>query len=159
MSDRRLELTRRGLLGTGLAAGLLSMGQLADAAEIGKLNLADYEKIEPQKFPWGWIRWLMNDQIETGAEMTLGIVYIEPRQSNPVHIHPNSAEILHVLSGACEHIIGQRVDKLKAGDTIRIPQGAPHHARTADDHCLSVIVYNTGKRQMVPVDEKKAKGQ
>ena len=154
MSHENQNLTRRNLLGVGLSAGLVGLGAAAAVAEVGQFNLADYAKIEPVKFPWGWIRWLMNDQLDPQAEMTLGIVYIEPRQSNPLHIHPNSAEFLHVLSGACEHTLGERVDKLQAGDTLRIPQGVPHHARTLDAHCLSLIMYNTGRRQMTPVSDK-----
>ena len=89
----------------------------ADAVEAAKLSLESYDHVEPQKYPWGWIRWLMNAQIDPQAEMTLGIVRVEPRQSNPLHIHPNSAEYLHVLSGACQHRVGDRwVALVKAGE-------------------------------------------
>ena len=134
-------------------AGVLT-GQTAPAegprAEAG---FQPYEKIQPQKFPWGWIRWLMNAQLDPAAEMTMGIVRIEPNQSNPLHVHPNSAELLHVLSGSCRHRLGDRWIAMKAGDTLRIPQGVPHMARTADEPCLVMVVYNTGTRQMVPVTE------
>jgi len=87
--------------------------------------------------------------------MTLGIVHVEPNQSNPVHIHPNSAEYLHMLSGACEHRVGERWIALKTGDTLRIPRGVVHGARTKAQAFRALIVYDTGKRQMVPVPEYK----
>jgi quercetin dioxygenase-like cupin family protein len=114
-----------------------------------------YDKIKPQEFAWGWIRWLMNDQVDPKAEMTLGIVYVRAHQSNPLHIHPNSAEYLHMLSGSCEHRLGGRWLSLKTGDTLRIPRGVVHMARTKDEPFQALIAYDTGRRQMVPVTQEK----
>jgi len=148
--------SRRRFLATGALAALFASAGAACAGDKLKFDLAPYEKIPAVKFPWGWIRWVMNAEIDPQSELTVGIVYVEPNQSNPLHIHPNSAEVLHVLAGVCEHQTGKRWDKLRAGDTIRIPQNAPHHACTRESPCLSMIIYNTGKRLMIPViDDKK----
>jgi len=148
-------LNRRDLLATGIAAAaaaaVSAVASPEGAVEAAKLSLESYDQVEPQKYPWGWIRWLMNAQIDPQAEMTLGIVRVEPRQTNQLHIHPNSAEYLHVLSGACQHRVGDRWVALKAGDTLRIPRGVVHGARTDDQPLLAMLCYNTGTRQMVPV--------
>lgn len=141
-------VTRRGLLQTGIAA-LASGELLAAASDPGAITLEPAEKVQTQKFPWGWIRWVMNGQIDPNAEMTLGIVQVEPHQTNPLHVHPNSAEYMHMLSGTCEHLMGDRWVTLKAGDTLRIPKGVVHQARTKDEPFRAVIVYDTPARQMV----------
>jgi len=123
----------------------------AEQAVGGKVSR--YDQIEPQKFPWGWIRWVMNDQLDPATEMTVGLVQVEAHQSNPPHVHPNSAEILHMLSGTCEHRLGDQWFALKKGDTLRIPRGVPHCARTQDEPFLAMILYDTGHRQMVVVKE------
>ena len=82
-----------------------------------------------------------------------------PHQENPLHLHPGSTEYLHVLEGSCEHLVGKEWLTLKVGDTLRIPKNAPHRARTKDQSCRAVIVYNTGKRQFVPLEEEKKPGQ
>ncbi len=149
-------ITRRSMLTTGVAAALLSGATSARAAEdVMKLDLSVYDKISAVKYPWGWLRWLMNDQIDPQAELTLGIAFVDPHQSNQLHIHPNSAEVLHVLSGSCEHRRGDQWIKLKPGDTLRIPKNTPHMARTADQVFVAMLSYNTGKRVMVPVVEGK----
>jgi quercetin dioxygenase-like cupin family protein len=150
-------MTKSTLLCTGiaLAAALVFGLSQAGAAEPAGLSLQSYDKVEPQVYPWGTIRWLMNAQIDPQAEMTLGIVEIKPGQTNPLHIHPNSAEYLHVLSGSCDHRIGDRWVTLKTGDTLRVPKGVPHCARTKEEPCRVMVVYDTGKRQMVPVEEGK----
>jgi quercetin dioxygenase-like cupin family protein len=81
------------------------------------------------------------------------MVYIKPNQENPAHLHPGSNEVLHVLEGSCEHLVGEEWVTLKKGDTLQIPRKIPHRARTRADSCLAVITYNTGKRQFVPVGE------
>lgn len=150
-------VTRRAVLHSGIAtsatAAWCALVHAAEESPGGKISLQAFDKVEPQKFPWGWIRWVMNDQIDPQAEMTLGIVHIEPRQSNPPHVHPNSAEYLHVLTGSCEHRVGTRWVSLKAGDTLRIPKGVAHAARTQEDPCRVIVVYDTGRRQMVLVDQ------
>jgi quercetin dioxygenase-like cupin family protein len=153
-SRRDLLLTT---LGSATALSLSTNAVPAEAAEADKVALTSFDKIEPQKYPWGWIRWLMNAEIDPKAEMTLGIVYVEPNQLNPLHIHPNSAEYLHVLAGACEHLVGDRWVALKAGDTLRVPKGVAHQARTTGQSFRALLVYDTGKRQMVPVEAKPPK--
>ena len=117
------------------------------------MTLQAFDKVAVEEYPWGWIRWLMNGKIDSEAEMTFGMVSIKPHQENPAHLHPNSTEYLHVLEGSCEHLVGTEWATLKAGDTVRIPKGAPHRARTTNEACRAVIVYNTGNRQFVKVGE------
>ena len=121
-----------------------------------KMSLTSFDDVKPLEFDWGWIRWLMSSDIDPDAEMTFGLVHINPNQSNPLHLHPNSAEYLHVLSGSCEHRLDDKWVTLKAGDTLRIPRGAVHLARTRDEACRVMVVFNTGKRQMVVVEEPKS---
>ncbi len=127
----------------------------ACSAEALKISVQEFDKVEVQEYPWGWIRWLMNSKLDPKSEMTFGIVYVKPNQSNPIHIHPNCEECLHVLAGSCEHLLGDKWIKLKKGDTLRIPLGVRHAARTGDESCRAVIVYNTGDRQFEPVGEGK----
>jgi quercetin dioxygenase-like cupin family protein len=135
------------------AAAFSADESLSAAEEAAAVSLQTFEKAKLQEFPWGWIRWLMNAEIDPKAEMTLGVVYVQPNQSNPLHMHPNSAEYLHMLSGSCEHRVGGKWMSLKTGDTVRIPRGVPHMARTKGEPFRALIVYDTGTRQMVPVTE------
>jgi quercetin dioxygenase-like cupin family protein len=160
MSSRRvsgLDFNRRDLLCTlaasTAAAALSADAPLAAAEEAAAVSLQAFEKAKLQEFPWGWIRWLMNAEIDPKAEMTLGVVQVQANQSNPLHIHPNSAEYLHMLSGSCEHRVGSRWVTLRTGDTLRIPRGVPHMARTKDEGFRALIVYDTGTRKMVSIKE------
>jgi len=112
------------------------------------------DKVEQVNYPWGWIRWLMNSQLDPQSEMTLGIVEINAGQANPLHVHPNCEELIYVLSGSCEHRIGGQTVVLKAGDVLRIPTGVPHAARTSQQGPVRALVaYSSGDRQMTAVEQ------
>ena len=136
-------------------AGAKPSGEVAGAAGESAAPLVQgFKEAEELKFSWGWIRWLMSAKIDPGAEMTFGIVYVKPNQRNPMHVHPNCEEILHVLSGSCEHLIGEEWVTVKAGDTVRIPRGVRHVAHTGDEPMRAVIAYSSGNRQMVTLKEE-----
>ena len=121
--------------------------------------LAEYvqhaDKIAAETSTWGSLRWLMNAKLDADSPLTVGIAEINPGQSNPLHLHGNSDEVIYVLSGSCEQRVGDETVILKAGDTLRIPAGVPHQAKALGNEPLkSLVIYNTGNRQFTPVVEK-----
>ncbi len=106
------------------------------------------EGVEEERFGWGWLRWLMSGEREAGAELTVGIVQIEPGQANPLHLHPNCEELLYVTAGACEHRLGEETVVMGVGDLIRIPRNVPHCARCVGDEPLrAFIVFSAPDRR------------
>ena len=108
------------------------------------------------KYPWGSLRWLMSGKIDPDAKQTFGIVEIKAGQRNFLHSHPNSEELLYVLSGSCEHIVGDQKVVLHPGDLVRIPRNTDHQAIVLGDGPLrAVISYSTPDRQIVNVGPTK----
>lgn len=104
-------------------------------------------------FPWGWIHWRVDSRSDPDTEMTFGIVQLDAGQANPVHLHAMCEEHLYVLSGSCEHRIGDEWVRLEAGDVIRIPAGVEHAARTTEEPMRAVIVYDAGTRDITLVSD------
>jgi quercetin dioxygenase-like cupin family protein len=107
-----------------------------DAEPVVK-SVADQEAIQ---LPWGRIVWLVGAAQMPGAEQTLGVVTIYPGRRNPLHAHPNCEELLYVVSGACEHMLGDDLFQLLPGSVIRIPRGVRHWARCTSAEALVCIV-------------------
>jgi quercetin dioxygenase-like cupin family protein len=103
---------------------------------------------------WGELNWKIAGGSMPGAEMTFGTCLINPGERNPLHSHPNCEEFLYVVSGACEHRLGDDTVRLDAGDTIRIPRDVKHWARALGDEPLfALIVFSSGNRQAVSYEE------
>jgi mannose-6-phosphate isomerase-like protein (cupin superfamily) len=99
---------------------------------------------------WGTVSWLINAEVTEGAEQTFGVVTINPGHSNPLHLHPNCEEILYVVSGTCEHRLGEATVALSPGMAICVPRGTPHCARTTSPERLVVVVsFSSPDRQTV----------
>ncbi|GAF66897.1 cupin [Bacillus sp. TS-2] len=99
---------------------------------------------------WGKIQWLCGAEIDPESQMTFGMVYIEAGKENPRHIHPNCEELIYVLSGECEHSLGDEIHHLKPGMMLRIPQDVPHNAVvTSWEPCRMMIMYSSPNRETV----------
>lgn len=99
---------------------------------------------------WGELNWKITGDSMSGAEMTFGTCFIHPGQRNPLHSHPNCEELLYVVSGTCEHQLGDDTVLLEGGDVIRIPQNVRHWARAVGtEPVFALIVFSTGQRRAV----------
>lgn len=99
---------------------------------------------------WGKIQWLCNQGMDQGAEMTFGMVYIQPGESNPRHKHPNCEEIIFVLSGSCDHSLDDEMYHLKPGMMLRIPRNVSHQATTTSwEPCRMIIAYSSPDRKTI----------
>jgi mannose-6-phosphate isomerase-like protein (cupin superfamily) len=96
---------------------------------------------------WGWLN-LVSEQATTGVDgVTVGMARIDPGAENPLHIHGNCSEVILLLNGSVEHVVGEEVVHLATGDVLIIPPAVPHQARSVGTTAAEmVVVYNSGQR-------------
>ena len=112
-------------------------------------------RAEPDVSAGGYrIKWLFSGRTSPDAEQTLGYVVIEPGSKNPLHAHPNCEEVLYLISGEIDHSLEDAVYRLKAGDSIRVPAGVKHDARSVGSEPAAMIVcYSSPNREMVSYEK------
>jgi quercetin dioxygenase-like cupin family protein len=97
---------------------------------------------------WGHLSWLVGAAQMPGAEQTLGVVTINPGKRNPLHSHPNCEELLYVVSGVCDHKLGDELFHMTPGSVICIPRGVPHWARcTSSEPLVAVVSFSAPDRR------------
>lgn len=107
-------------------------------------------QLEVETFEWGTIQWLCNARLSPGAAQTLGVCTLLPGRSNPLHYHPNCEELLHVMSGAGEHRIGDESIRMETGMIVRIPTGVRHSLHNSGAQpLLCLIAFSSGERQTI----------
>jgi len=100
---------------------------------------------------WGSLLWLANREIGNAEGLTLGRVVIRRGHSNPRHCHPSCEEVLYLLAGRLEHTLGDETYTLNPGDTLSIPPGVFHNARSVgEEDAVMIVAYSTGERDYVP---------
>jgi quercetin dioxygenase-like cupin family protein len=115
--------------------------------------LVEANECAPTRLSWGSLTWMAGGSAALGAEMTFGIAEIAPGARNPLHLHPNCAEFLFVISGSGEHLLGEEVFPIKPGSLVQIPRGVKHWARcTSTEPIRAVIVFSSPHRETESFD-------
>ena len=84
------------------------------------------EDVETLQFDWGRIKWLSTPAV-TGAErFSAGIVQLAPKEGHERHNHPDSEEMLYVISGEGIQTIEGEKQRITAGEMVHIPAGVYH---------------------------------
>jgi oxalate decarboxylase/phosphoglucose isomerase-like protein (cupin superfamily) len=110
------------------------------------VQAVDPNAIPTQTFDWGAIKWFVTPELTQGAGVTFGEVVLQPGRGHERHNHPESEEILYVLSGEGEQMIddGKPFD-VTPGDTIYVPTGVFHSTRNTGWEPMRLLaLYNPG---------------
>ena len=104
----------------------------------------DPNALPTQTFEWGSIKWLVSPETDEGASLTFGEVVLLPGKGHDRHNHPESEEILYVLSGAGEQMVADAEPfAVTAGDTIYVPTGVFHSTRNTGWEPMRLLaIYN-----------------
>jgi oxalate decarboxylase/phosphoglucose isomerase-like protein (cupin superfamily) len=87
----------------------------------------DANNVATHSFDWGVIKWFVSPEQTPGAKLTFGEVVLLPGQGHVRHNHPQSEEILYVLSGVGEQMVDDKpAFTVRAGDTIYVPTANFH---------------------------------
>jgi oxalate decarboxylase/phosphoglucose isomerase-like protein (cupin superfamily) len=91
------------------------------------MTSVDATTVATHSFDWGIIKWFVSPDQTPGARVTFGEVILLPRQGHVRHNHPQSEEILYVLSGVGEQMVDDKPSfAVGPGDTIYIPTAIYH---------------------------------
>jgi oxalate decarboxylase/phosphoglucose isomerase-like protein (cupin superfamily) len=115
------------------------------------VQAVDPNAIPTQTFDWGAIKWFVTPELTEGAGITFGEVVLQPGRGHDRHNHPESEEILYVLSGEGEQMLDDREPfAVKPGDTIYVPTGVFHSTRNTGWEPMRLLaLYNPGGPEKV----------
>lgn len=69
-------------------------------------------------------------------QMTMGKTVVEPHTNMDPHVHENEEEIIFVIKGSGEAIVGGVIEKMEPDTAVVFPKGVEH------------VVHNTGDTQL-----------
>jgi oxalate decarboxylase/phosphoglucose isomerase-like protein (cupin superfamily) len=110
------------------------------------VQAVDPNELPTHTFEWGSIKWFVSPESTEGAEMTFGEVVLQPGKGHDRHNHPESEEILYVLSGEGEQMLDDgKPFQVRPGDTIYVPTAMFHSTRNTGWQTMRLLaVYNPG---------------
>ena len=109
--------------------------------KLGKGCVVYADEVETLQFDWGKIRLLSEPKL-TGAErMTFGRVELDPGAGHDRHNHPDTEEIIYVVSGEGEQMVDDEGPvHVKPGASIFVPNSAYHSTLNTGDETMVLLV-------------------
>lgn len=84
------------------------------------------EDVETQQFEWGVLKWLSTPTVTGATEFSAGIVQLVPGAGHERHTHPESEEILYVISGQGQQTVDGETFEIGPGELVFIDADTPH---------------------------------
>ncbi len=110
------------------------------------MQAVDRNALPTQTFEWGSIKWLVSPDATAGARITFGEVVLLPGKGHDRHNHPESEEVLYILSGQGEQMLDDREPfSVRAGDAVYVPTAVFHSTQNTGWEPLRLLaLYNPG---------------
>lgn len=91
-------------------------------------------------FEWGMSRWLVSPETHA-TKLTFGEAWLPPGDGHGRHNHPESEEIIYVLSGEGEQMIADEEPfVIKPGDFVHVPVADYHSTFASSWEPLRLLV-------------------
>ena len=98
---------------------------------------ADRVQIEQQ--PWCTTEWLSRPGLVDTEHLLLLRAHMPPGQAHRFHRHPQTEELLYILSGTAVQWVGRERRVLVAGEMAHIPTNMVHATHNETDEVLSFL--------------------
>ncbi len=99
----------------------------------------DGEDVSTQVFDWGTLKWMATPDVNDSERLSAGVVQLEPGRGHELHTHPDSDEVLYVVSGEGEQTVAGETREVAAGEMIYVPAGVEHGTQNTGWETLKLL--------------------
>ena len=92
--------------------------------------------------PGRFMRWLANADSLQANNLSVCVIRVLPGEAvRPAHSHPNSEELIYIITGNGKVMIENEVGEVSAGSAILFEQGKIHMLKNTGDIEMKVICF------------------
>ena len=92
--------------------------------------------------PGRFMRWLANDDSLQAKNLSVCVIRVMPGETvRPAHSHPNSEELIYIITGSGKVMIENEVGEVRAGSAILFEQGKIHMLKNSGNVEMKVICF------------------
>ena len=103
------------------------------------INEADVPEVE---HPGRFMRWLASEDSLKANHLSCCVIRVLPGQAvRPAHSHPQSEELIYIITGSGKVMIAGEVGEVREGSAILFEQGKVHMLKNTGDVEMKVICF------------------
>lgn len=92
--------------------------------------------------PGRYMRWLANEDSLPAKQLSVCVIRVMPGETvRPAHSHPNSEELIYIITGSGKVMIDGEVGEVRAGSAILFEQGKVHMLRNSGSEEMKVVCF------------------
>lgn len=92
--------------------------------------------------PGRFMRWLANEDSLRAKNLSVCVIRVMPGETvRPAHSHPNSEELIYIITGSGKVMIENEVGEVRAGSAILFEQGKIHMLNNSGNVEMKVICF------------------
>jgi quercetin dioxygenase-like cupin family protein len=106
------------------------------------MTIIHESEVPEVEHPGRFMRWLANEDSLPAKNLSVCVIRVMPGETvRPAHSHPNSEELIYIITGSGEVMIEGEVGKVKTGSAVLFEQGKVHMLRNTSDIEMKVICF------------------
>jgi len=106
------------------------------------MKIIHEEDVPEVAHPGRFMRWLANEDTLGAKNLSTCVIRVLPGEEvRPAHSHPNSEELIYIISGSGKVMIEQEVGEVRAGSAILFEQGKIHMLKNTGETEMKVICF------------------
>ena len=106
------------------------------------MTIIHESEVPEVEHPGRFMRWLANADSLPAKKLSVCVIRVMPGETvRPAHSHPNSEELIYIISGSGKVMIENEVGDVKAGSAILFEQGKIHMLRNTGNSEMKVICF------------------
>jgi len=106
------------------------------------MTIIHESEVPEVEHPGRFMRWLANADSLPAKKLSVCVIRVMPGETvRPAHSHPNSEELIYIISGSGKVMIENEVGDVKEGSAILFEQGKIHMLRNTGNSEMKVICF------------------
>lgn len=106
------------------------------------MTILHESEVDEVEHPGRHMRWLANEQTLPAKNLSVCVIRVDPGETvRPAHSHPNSEELIYIITGQGKVMIEDKVAPVRAGSAVLFQQGKVHMLKNTGDTEMKVICF------------------
>lgn len=106
------------------------------------MTILHESEVKEVEYPGRHMRWLANEDSLPAKNLSVCVIRVDPGETvRPAHSHPNSEELIYIITGSGKVMIEDKVAPVKTGSAVLFQQGKVHMLKNTGDVEMKVICF------------------